>query len=248
MKLRRMLSGLVFGLGCAITFVGVMAFALPRVDNAQLQLVLQSFESPSRFALVNLISSGMRFALRESLKVLLFGAICLSLGGYLFCRFTETEKPAAPAGKPCETPDALPPAPVSEAPNPFAIPEPVSLPEEYTFAPSSAQPESAIASVMTGHKPLLEENKIDESAPWLPERFEAESRAMETETGESSPSGSRMILRAPQLTPEPPASTPLQSDTPAPSEPEKEEAVPPSPLLKPAPSRIRSTMGKHKQW
>jgi len=244
MKIRRALSGVLFGLGCAITFIGVMTFALPRVDNAQLQLVLASFESPSRIGLVNLISSAMRYALRHSLEVLAVGVLCLGMGGFLVCRFSEPPKAAEKS--PYERPAAPPPP--REEPNPFAVPETAEPSLEYSYAPAFFQEEPSASSLLTGHKPLLEENRIEEYQPHLPERFETESRAIEVETGEESPSGSRVILRTPQVLP--PASEPQPVSPPSPVDvPEPITETPQEqPLLRPASPRIRSTMGQHKQW
>ena len=38
MKVRRTIGGVLFGMGCAVTFVGILATVLPMIQNDQLQL------------------------------------------------------------------------------------------------------------------------------------------------------------------------------------------------------------------
>ena len=58
MKVRRTIGGALFGIGCAVTFVGILATVLPMVQNDQLQLVLSSFEMPSGNLIVSAIMMG----------------------------------------------------------------------------------------------------------------------------------------------------------------------------------------------
>ena len=244
MKVRRALSGLLFGTGCAVTFLGVLALLLPKINNTQLQLVLASFETPSRFAVVNAMNAFMRFALRQSWELLGVGVLCLGVGAWLFGRFTQPE--AAPESPPASAPE--PPAevvdePIAEQPNPFAVYRPEPSPT--LFAPKAA-PEPETISYAAYHRPILEENAIDPEPVRIPPSFAEESRAIASELGDESPSGLRMILRTPQPLE---AAAPEAESAPiaAPASAADEKESPPSPVP-PVSSRIRSTMGWHKQW
>ena len=229
MKFRRTLSGLLFGLGCAIVFIGALAVILPRLDNAQLQIVLASFEAPSRFAVINAVNQLILFTFGHSWQVLAVGALCLILGVVLLLRFSEPISPAEESPARFQRPVSDPVPVLAEEANPFAVAE-------------SAEP--AESSLLGYQRPLLEPNRIDENLPYLPVSFADESAAIITERGDESPSGARTILRAPQ---------PVQAEEPVkpvllPLEPSAPAEPAPVQIHKPAGSRIRSTMGQHKQW
>lgn len=80
MKFRKTLGVLLTLLGCIAAFLGLAAAVMPLVDNAQLQLVLDSFATPSRSLLVNAINQLMTFVLSHSLPVLLGGLLAASAG------------------------------------------------------------------------------------------------------------------------------------------------------------------------
>lgn len=80
MKFRKMLGVLLTLLGCIAAFLGLAAAIVPLVSNAQLQLVLDSFATPSRSLLVNAINQLMTFVLFHSLPVLLGGLLAASAG------------------------------------------------------------------------------------------------------------------------------------------------------------------------
>lgn len=80
MKFRKTLGVLLTLLGCIAAFLGLAAAVVPLVDNAQLQLVLDSFATPSRSLLVNAINQLMTFVLSHSLPVLLGGLLAASAG------------------------------------------------------------------------------------------------------------------------------------------------------------------------
>ena len=63
MKFRKTLGVLLTLLGCIAAFLGLAAAVVPLVSNAQLQLVLASFATPSRSLLVNAINQLMTFVL-----------------------------------------------------------------------------------------------------------------------------------------------------------------------------------------
>lgn len=80
MKFRKTLGVLLTLLGCIVAFLGLAAAVVPLVANAQLQLVLDSFATPSRSLLVNAINQLMTFVLSHSLPVLLGGLLAASAG------------------------------------------------------------------------------------------------------------------------------------------------------------------------
>lgn len=80
MKFRKTLGVLLTLLGCIAAFLGLAAAVVPLVSNAQLQLVLDSFATPSRSLLVNAINQLMTFVLSHSLPVLLGGLLAGSAG------------------------------------------------------------------------------------------------------------------------------------------------------------------------
>lgn len=80
MKFQKTLGVLLTLLGCIAAFLGLAAAVVPLVANAQLQLVLDSFATPSRSLLVNAINQLMTFVLSHSLPVLLGGLLAASAG------------------------------------------------------------------------------------------------------------------------------------------------------------------------
>lgn len=80
MKFRKTLGVLLTLLGCIAAFLGLAAAVVPLVSNAQLQLVLDSFATPSRSLLANAINQLMTFVLSHSLPVLLGGLLAASAG------------------------------------------------------------------------------------------------------------------------------------------------------------------------
>lgn len=80
MKFRKTLGVLLTLLGCIAAFLGLAAAVVPLVSNAQMQLVLDSFATPSRSLLVNAINQLMTFVLSHSLPVLLGGLLAASAG------------------------------------------------------------------------------------------------------------------------------------------------------------------------
>lgn len=80
MKFRKTLGVLLTMLGCIAAFLGLAASVLPLLANAQLQLVLDSFATPSQSFLVNGINHLMTFVLNRPLPVLL-GGVLAAAGG-----------------------------------------------------------------------------------------------------------------------------------------------------------------------
>lgn len=80
MKFRKTLGVLLTMLGCIAAFLGLAASVLPLLANAQLELVLDSFATPSRSFLVNGINHLMTFVLNRPLPVLL-GGVLAAAGG-----------------------------------------------------------------------------------------------------------------------------------------------------------------------
>ena len=80
MKFRKTLGVLLTMLGCIAAFLGLAASVLPLLANDQLQLVLDSFATPSQSFLVNGINHLMTFVLNRPLPVLL-GGVLAAAGG-----------------------------------------------------------------------------------------------------------------------------------------------------------------------
>ena len=99
MKLRKFLSGFLFGLGCAVLFIGLAAMVLPLIQNDQLRLVLSSFEMPSRNPIVSFMNGLMTYALQNCYLVMLIGAGIAFVGAslLLFGRPAEPERPSKPS-------------------------------------------------------------------------------------------------------------------------------------------------------
>ena len=242
MKIRRTLSGLLFALGCAVCFIGVMALILPNIDNRQLQLVLASFQAPSSSAIVTIVNRMMSFSMANSWQVIGLGVLCVLIGGGLMVKWGEEtapkqEAPEAVFKRPDPQPDEQPSAPASAA---YAVTEAKAEP---LFSEEVPEIHS---SVLSYHTPLLEENRIDETRPHLPSSFASESLAIRTEVGDYSPSGTRAILRTPPPVAVAPEPVIQQQPTPPPVLIPEEKPV--TRQAEQTPSRIRSTMGQHRQW
>lgn len=273
-KLRRSLSGLLLGLGCAAAFIGLLALILPSVANDQLRLVLSSFSMPSSHPIVGFINSCMSYALRNSWQVFLFGALAAVLGGVLVWVFAPKPQPAA-SYEACRRPAGKSAVPFKPGPDPSAdlmLWDRSSMPEAKASAepqPFSCHKEENPFSFFTP-TPILEPNRIADipeplsytrpadadipsavmPAPRTSDRFQLESRAIVSEAGTPSQSGGRVIIRSSFAVPDKPEPEPMPEmqlpEDPYAGDPrfEPNEEVAPE---EPAPvsSRIRSTMGKH---
>ena len=132
MKARKAAGGLLFGLGCAAAFVGLLATVLPLIDNDQLRLVLSSFAMPSENGIVNAINAVMTYALHNCYAVLLAGLGAMAGGAALLLW-----KEDAPERKP---PQREWEAPVNEgAKRPEVHAQPPMEPESNPFADFSMQ-------------------------------------------------------------------------------------------------------------
>lgn len=163
MKFRRVLSGFLFGAGCALTFIGFISVILPRLSNRQMKLVIASFAAPSDNAVVSAVNRFMTFALANSWSVALLGLMTTAAGGLLlYCfqprRTAKVRRPAAvhaPAQPAPPKPRAvrIPAAPVDqEAPNPFAV----------AAYQTQKQERSRPAAPIAFHAPpMLERNRIE---------------------------------------------------------------------------------------
>lgn len=257
MRFRRFLSGLLFGTGCALIFVGLIALILPLFSNSQLQLVLASFSAPSDRIAVSLMNRVVSFALLQSWRVLLLGVIMACLGAWLMNHFTPRQIRRRPT---VYQPKLIQPTP---PPEPVPVMEPETLNPFAVASYSMPLPVRQSASCPLYHAaPILEKNRIEDSIseipaaaahePYVSQRFSAETKAMETETGTSSPSGSRLLRRSAYERPvqEP---TDKSEDSPVPESASlPEEMVPRAtssalstpPVIQAPSPRIRSTMGK----
>ncbi|MEG0493918.1 MAG: hypothetical protein RR696_12035 [Clostridia bacterium] len=171
MKYIKILSGILFGLGCAIIFIGLAATVLPMIANDQLRLVLSSFEMPSENPLVNAINAMMTFSLQNCYLMMLIGAGIALIGALLMLfnrpapQAQQPEAPHSPYALASEegVADSIPVwrstrAPAAMENNPFAdtsLPDlltpkvaPVRAPKAEpnpfsTFAPAAAKQQDA---------------------------------------------------------------------------------------------------------
>jgi len=273
MKLRKTLSAVVLGVGCAAAFIGLLSLLLPAIANDQLRLVLSSFEMPSKHPVVNAMNRCMSFSLSHAWQVLISGGVTAVVGGILFSLFLK-EEPKRRRDDLYRRPSHVPkPQPVTT--EPAEAPDPFADMELWNRAVPARREEPVFQEnhfPVFNPAPILEPNRIEEAEepiytyqpepePFLPEArtpvsFQFEKQAIETETSLPSQSGSRAILRssfpvleeeiAPEPEPEEVIAQPLQTaDDPYADDPrfEPNEEEPPPPP--PVSSRIRSTMGKH---
>ena len=99
MKLRKRLGNTFTCLGGIVLFIGILACVLPKIDNQQLQLVIQSFRTPTDHWLLGLMNNGMSLAMDHCMPVILVGAALLLLGILLICT-VRTQPAAQPAPQP----------------------------------------------------------------------------------------------------------------------------------------------------
>lgn len=266
MKIRKTIGGILFGLGCALTFIGLIALILPTIENDQLKLVLASFDTPSDHLVVSLMNSGMSFAMHNGWKVLICGAVTLIIGLLLFTLFTREPKPdprPAPYQRPAPVREPIWESQFSSPerqPNPFAD---LALWDQQ-FAPQKSQQQEHAFTAFGG--PMLEPNRIEDEPVY---RFAADAYARPVE---AAPQADVPVEAAYEpvnadLPPIPPAPV-LQPVAPvAAVQMEKAGAFSSAPAADPVPekkaepvytpneepdepiqisSRIRSTMGKHR--
>lgn len=98
MKLKKVLSSILIVLGCVMMLIGLVSFALPRIDNQQLQLFLSSFETPSDNPLIQLMNDGMNFAMENCFLMLLIGSAVM-MTGILLTFSVRTDEAVAAAQK-----------------------------------------------------------------------------------------------------------------------------------------------------
>jgi len=243
-KVRNLISSLIFGSGCALSFVGILALILPQLPLPQLQLVLASFSMSSENAAVSVINAFMSFVLNQSWQTFATGLILTCAGGWLLFHFSPKPVRTSEKADACTSPET-------------AAVQSDSVPESNPFAVERTQEsfwETQAVSSFTHKKPILEPNRIDEedtagesemtAMPYISTRFAEEMLAIETESGQPSQSGSRILIRTsfePQKKEPPP---PAEAIKPQP-QPVVRIAADPKPIPLQTSSRIRSTMGRH---
>lgn len=237
MKCRRFLSGLLFGMGCALSFLGLIAIVLPGIENPQLQLILTGFQMHSSQPSAEAGTRFMQLVFAQNWHFLYLGLLIAVAGAMLLLRFT-------PKAAVCKETSA-----------PYPIPQPVQLesadkPNPYARSTYLQPPVQKSLHSILQPEPILERNIIEipepepvsaeDVQPYFSPRFSVESRAMETETGAWSQSGSRILIRS---IPETPVETEVPNPAPEPEPIPSAPAAPPSSVM--TSPRIRSTMGKH---
>lgn len=244
MKLRRFLSGVLFGAGCAVSFIALLAIVLPQIDNPQLQLVLASFELASDHPVISGFHSFASFAIQQNWRMLYLGLMVLAAGAGLLLHFSPAKSKASDSAPVSEaSPKACA---ATEKPNPYANVR-YQEPEPLTPAPDDLK--EAFRA-----RPILEKNRIEEaeedtaqeSAPYFSPRFAQETQAIETDSGLESQSGSRLLIRN-AYTPPAPSEPPVHEEPKPLITPERKPSstfAPPPPVSAPS-GRIRSTMGRH---
>ena len=265
MNVRKTLGGALFGMGCAVAFVGLLATALPMIPNDQLRLVLSSFEMPSENWFVNAVNGAMTYALQNCYGVLLAGLVLMLAGvPLMLVRDTRSRGRSRPSpySRPQaarERPEARPQEPLWQR-TPQASPDPFDDPfddEAVQALLTPRMPDAAAAIPVTyAPPPILPPSNAEEAppAPFAPEAPAPEPPASEppmpARPGPASQSGSRVVIRStvasrPLPDEAPPAQRPsgkviLDGVAYEPNEPPKEENAAQQPS-----SRIRSTMGRH---
>lgn len=246
MKLRRTFSGLLFGVGCAMTFVGLLSLILPAVPNDQLQLVLASFALPSENAMVNIINTCMSFAIENGWQVLIGGALMLTIGVVFFSRYTVEEAPPPRREiyrRPVQQTEPLweTPEPARSGPNPFAD---LALWEQYAPKAQAVQPRDVPKVGFVS--PMLEPNRIEEETPVDTANIYARPAPQpEPEVIPVSPPRPEPEP-IPEPVPEAPALDLVEAEA-APAD-EQPETPPQSGTPVQLSPRIRSTIGKRREW
>lgn len=232
MKVRRTIGGALFGIGCAVTFVGILATVLPMVQNDQLQLVLSSFEMPSGNLIVSAINGAMTYALHHCYGVLLCGIVMMAVGMGILLRRSR-RRPArrrapSPYSRPASAPAAKPVWPEEDADwsawkpreartNPFAG----AIYEDL----SPRTPSPAVPTAYTPPPILPPSNAADEPSPY----------ARPFEEAPTPPPAANPPVPPVAAPPAPEASEPSAAETPyaapAVSEPAAETVPPPAPKL-----------------
>lgn len=159
MKVRKALSGILLGLGCAVAFIGLLALILPAIPNEQLHLVLASFDLPSSHPLVAAMNTGMSFALHHGWQVLFTGLFLLLVGVALFVLFSAQESKQHDDAAFYRRAEAQPlwePRPESR-PNPFA-----DMAKWDSFAPLNPGAQEQTYAFARYRSPLLEPNRVEQ--------------------------------------------------------------------------------------
>lgn len=118
MKTRKILGNLLAGLGGVLFFIGLIALLLPKTQNQQLQLVLNSFRTPTDNILLQWMNNGMTGAMDHCIPVIVSGLVLTALGLLLIfsVRTTASAKPVQRVRQPVHAVPVTVPA----QPNPFA--------------------------------------------------------------------------------------------------------------------------------
>ena len=229
MKVRRTIGGMLFGIGCAVIFVGILATVLPMVQNDQLQLVLSSFEMPSGNLIVSAVNGAMTYALHHCYGVLLCGLAAMLAGAGLLLWGEKARR--APKRSPYSRPaemrardDDWDDADVGWPGGGMGWAPPPREPNPFAQAGTAFTPRAAEARMACSPPPILPPNETEPFNPYArPDAAPADATA----------------APPPPPAPEPaPAPPPPQAVPPAPPPPGPVYAAPPPapPAPEPAPA------------
>lgn len=211
MKLNRFLSVFLFGLGCMFIFIGIAAAILPGIQNAQLQLVLSTFQMPADNFLVNMINHGMSYALQNSFWVMGIGG-GLVFAGVVLMLIAPPAQTTAVQGK------------KRKSGAPHATPKPASKQRKtedvYQWRPTKLpQPVESNPFADTSLSALLMPKSTDKQHAANASTIAAYTPILQTNPEPLFDSASATPYARPVMVTNPPSAQPLQ-----------EEAIPPAPI------------------
>lgn len=131
MKARKRLGNVLTCLGGITLFIGLIAYLLPRSENRQLQLITESFRTPTEHWLLKGMNNGMSAAMDHYPVVLVIGLVLVLLGILLICSLRTAPRQAQQPRQTVYVPAA---AAGAAQPNPFARNQPAAANEANPFA------------------------------------------------------------------------------------------------------------------
>ena len=80
MKLKKFLGHILTILGGVVLLIGIVAAILPNVQNRQMQLIVDSFRTPSDHWLIQSMNNGFTFAMNHVFLMILLGLVIIAAG------------------------------------------------------------------------------------------------------------------------------------------------------------------------